>query len=137
MMGIIYFVVIIIANTIGAVSGMGGGVIIKPILDFIGADSVAAISFYSTVAVFTMSIVSTLRQMKNGIKLDLKAIGWISLGAIIGGFLGNTSFEFLLNQFQNDRLVQLIQIILTIITLLFAFLYTKYEWKNFCLRTVF
>lgn len=62
MIGFIYFVVIVLANTAGAVSGMGGGVLIKPIFDFIGAHSVAAISFYSAVAVFTMSLVSTSKR---------------------------------------------------------------------------
>lgn len=33
MKGFIYFIVIILANTVGAISGMGGGVIIKPVLD--------------------------------------------------------------------------------------------------------
>ena len=37
MIGIIYFIVIVLANTVGAVSGMGGGVLIKPIFDFLGA----------------------------------------------------------------------------------------------------
>ena len=44
MIGLIYFVVIVLANTVGAISGMGGGVLIKPILDLIGAHSVAGIS---------------------------------------------------------------------------------------------
>ncbi|KAF1303205.1 MULTISPECIES: sulfite exporter TauE/SafE family protein [Enterococcus] len=129
--GLIYFIVIILANSIGAVSGMGGGVIIKPILDFIGAHSVAAISFYSTVAVFTMALVSTWRQIKNGVAVKGRVIGWISLGAVIGGFLGNVTFERLLELFQKDQMVQLIQIGLTVLTLLFAFFYTKYDWKNF------
>ncbi|MCZ1638388.1 sulfite exporter TauE/SafE family protein, partial [Enterococcus faecium] len=33
MIGFIYFIVIVLANTVGAVSGMGGGVLIKPIFD--------------------------------------------------------------------------------------------------------
>ena len=43
--GIVYFIVIVLANTLGAISGMGGGVIIKPVFDMIGVHSVAAISF--------------------------------------------------------------------------------------------
>ena len=49
---ILYFLVIIVANAIGAVSGMGGGVIIKPVLDFIAWDNVATISFYSSLSQF-------------------------------------------------------------------------------------
>ncbi|WP_067843810.1 sulfite exporter TauE/SafE family protein [Amphibacillus sediminis] len=136
MTGLLYFIVIILANTVGAISGMGGGVIIKPVLDFIGAHSVAAISFYSTVAVFTMSIVSTARQAKSGAKLNWKIIGWLSFGAVLGGVLGNVTFEWLLNLLKNDQLVQLIQIGLTIVTLVFAFLYTKYGWVNYHLNHV-
>ena len=50
---LIYFIVIILANSVGAVSGMGGGVIIKPVFfDSLGFHSLSAITFYSSVAVF-------------------------------------------------------------------------------------
>ncbi|WP_086348271.1 sulfite exporter TauE/SafE family protein [Candidatus Enterococcus clewellii] len=136
MTGILYFFVIIIANTIGAVSGMGGGVIIKPVLDFIHADTVVSISFYSSVAVFTMSFVSTWRQLKNGVQLDWRMLSWISLGAVMGGIGGNLTFDYFLQLFQEERGVQLVQIGVTIITLLFAFFYTKYNWKNYQLKHV-
>lgn len=131
MIGILYFIVIILANTVGAISGMGGGVLIKPIFDFIGAHSVAAISFYSTTAVFTMSIVSTARQLSSGRKFDWRIAGGVSAGAVLGGVLGNTAFELFLKLFSDEKLVQLIQIALTILTLLFAFLYTRCDWRSF------
>lgn len=124
--GIIYFVVIILANTLGAISGMGGGVLIKPLFDTLGFHSLAAISFYSSVAVFTMSIVSTFRQYKNGLSLQGNVALVISAGSVIGGVLGNTVFEALLHFFSEERYVQLIQILLTIVTLLAALVYTKY-----------
>ncbi|MCA5014138.1 MULTISPECIES: sulfite exporter TauE/SafE family protein [unclassified Enterococcus] len=124
--GIIYFLVIIFANTVGAISGMGGGVIIKPVLDAFHFHTLAAISFYSSVAVFTMSIVSTLRQLKNGLTLRIQIALLVSLGSVIGGIAGNSSFEFLLKWFSDEKYVQLIQIVLTIMTLLFAFIYTKF-----------
>lgn len=133
MIGIIYFFVIVFANTLGAVSGMGGGVIIKPLLDLIGAHSVVAVSFYSTVAVFTMSVVSTLRQMKNGIKINFFSVINLSIGAVFGGVFGNIVFEYILNIFQSEKIVETVQIILTVTTLLFALLYTKYKCKNFLL----
>lgn len=136
MIGVIYFIVIVFANTVGAISGMGGGVLIKPILDFIGIHSVAAISFYSATAVFTMSIVSTGKKLASGQKLNWQIVGWVSGGAILGGIFGNVAFEFLLWVFDKEDFVQLIQIGLTIVTLLFAFLYTKYDWKNYRLRHV-
>jgi len=128
MIGFLYFIVIVLANTLGAVSGMGGGVLIKPIFDFIGAHSVAAISFYSATAVLTMSIVSTTKQLRSGQKFDWQIVSWVSIGAVIGGVLGNAAFDVLLNDLKNDDVVQLIQIVLTILTLLFAFFYTKNHW---------
>ncbi len=129
--GIIYFIVIILANTVGAISGMGGGVIIKPVLDTLHFHSLAAISFYSSVAVFTMSIVSTMRQLKNGLKLQIPIAIFVSLGSVVGGISGNTVFESLLRLFSDEKYVQLVQIILTIVTLLFAYFYTKIgnEWS--------
>lgn len=134
MIGIVYFFVIIIANSIGAVSGMGGGVIIKPIFDFIGADSVTSITFYSAIAVLTMSIVSTFRQFKSGIELELKIIGWLSAGAVVGGIIGNATFEYLLGLFVDEKDLQFLQIVLTVLTLLFAYFYSKFNWKNFSFK---
>lgn len=131
LVGIIYFIVIIIANTVGAISGMGGGVIIKPVMDLFGFHSVAAISFYSTVAVFTMSISSTLRQLESGQKVHWRIVVWVSLGSILGGIFGNLAFEALLLYFANEQSVQLLQIVLTIFTLAFAFLYTRCHWRSF------
>ncbi|MGX6961250.1 sulfite exporter TauE/SafE family protein [Vagococcus xieshaowenii] len=136
MIGIIYFVAIIIANTLGAISGMGGGVLIKPIFDFIGVDSVAVISFYSSVAVFTMSLVSTTRQLQNGISFDKRNVTWLSLGALIGGIFGNQLLDEMLMSFSNDQHVKLVQISLTIITLLFALFYNNLDLKNLSLREV-
>lgn len=129
--GIIYFLVIVIANALGAVSGMGGGVLIKPVFDFIGAHSVEAISFYSTVAVFTMSIVSTSKQLKNGLKVNWKMVGWISAGAVVGGIAGKELFTYFLETLHNDGLVNQIQIIVTIITLLYALIYTHFKFGSF------
>ncbi|GCF93568.1 hypothetical protein NRIC_14590 [Enterococcus florum] len=131
MIGLVYFLVIVSANTIGAISGMGGGVLIKPIFDVIGAHSLAAISFYSSMAVFTMSIVSTLRQVRNKVSIHWNKALLISVGSMSGGALGNLAFEWIL-QFSNERTTQMLQIILTILTLLFALFYSKKENFSFC-----
>lgn len=131
MIGIIYFIVIVFANTIGAISGMGGGVLIKPIFDLIHVHSVAAISFYSSVAVLTMSVVSTSKQLQNGIQIKWPFAIQVSLGAVVGGLLGNIVFEKILALFPAGREVQLVQIVLTVITLVFSYLYSKGMWQNF------
>lgn len=130
MIGLIYFMVIVLANTVGAISGMGGGVLIKPVLDLIDVHSVAAISFYSSIAVLTMSLVSTYKQVSNGLEVKWGFASQLSIGAVIGGLLGNNVFETILSHFPSGREVQLVQIILTIVTLVFSFLHSKGLWQN-------
>jgi len=131
--GLIYFIVIILANTVGSISGMGGGVIIKPVLDTIGYHSVVSVAFYSSVAVFTMSITSTLKQISNGVKIEVKPALTISFGSIVGGLLGNKLFEHLLYIFPYEESVKLIQIGLTILSLIFVLIYTKEGMKTYSL----
>ena len=50
MLYIIYTLVILTATSLGAVAGLGGGVIIKPLLDLVGAHDAATINIYSSVA---------------------------------------------------------------------------------------
>ncbi|MGT2742432.1 sulfite exporter TauE/SafE family protein [Streptococcus plurextorum] len=135
--GLLYFLVIIFANTLGAISGMGGGVLIKPIFDLIGADSLAAISFFSSVAVFTMSIVSTYRQWKNGVRLNLFWLLMIATGSLLGGLVGNVAFERLLERLEDEHQVQLIQIGLTMVSLLFALVYNRYKLKSYHCQSPF
>ncbi len=51
---IIYSIIVLCATMIGAITGLGGGIIIKPAFDVVGMDTTSMISVYSTVAVFTM-----------------------------------------------------------------------------------
>ena len=58
MIVIIYGLIIIVATTLGAFVGLGGGVIIKPILDLIGHDTIDVVNFISSCSVFSMSSTS-------------------------------------------------------------------------------
>lgn len=131
---LLYFIIIVLSNTVGAISGMGGGVIIKPVLDTFGFHSLAAISFYSSVAVFTMSISSTYKQIKNGVKINWLQSLFISIGSVIGGIVGNKLFVYLLDFYGSQREVQLIQIVLTVISLILVLVYTLTESKTLHLK---
>lgn len=128
---LIYFVTILLSNTVGALSGMGGGVIIKPILDFLGFHSLSSIAFYSSVAVFVMSISSTYKQYQNGIYIDWRKAISISFGSLIGGLLG----DWLLNQalliFSNQGKVQFIQYVIMLVTLVIVLLYNQLSTWTF------
>lgn len=123
---LIYFFTIFLSNTLGAISGMGGGVIIKPVLDTIGLHSLRAITFYSSIAVFTMSISSIYKQIRNGIIIHYKNAIGLSVGSLIGGVLGDIILTFFISFFHHDDKVQVIQYILMIITLLSVLFYNQF-----------
>lgn len=85
---VLYSVIILIATIFGAIAGLGGGVIIKPLFDIIGVHDASTIGFYSSVAVFTRCVVSIFKQIKKGFQFDLKTMIFIAIGSLIGGLLG-------------------------------------------------
>lgn len=115
MIGIIYAIVILIATFLGASAGLGGGVIIKPVLDFIGFHDLNTISFLSTSAVFTMAVYSTIKQIRNKVKFDVMMILLVSIGAMIGGNLGSSMFSALLNVMEPDMITALQSSILALL----------------------
>lgn len=108
MLSVIYAVVILIATTLGAFVGLGGGVIIKPVLDFIGAEPRMQVDFLSCAAVFTMSIVSTGKSIKNKVDFKKNIIAFIALGSVAGGYLGSACMD-LLEGVANQNIIRCIQ----------------------------
>lgn len=91
---LLYLLIAIAATTIGAITGMGGGVFMKPILDILGDFSVATISMLSTITVFCMSLVSVFRQRKSEDKPAASIAVPLAIGAVVGGNLGNTLLNY-------------------------------------------
>ncbi len=87
-MYVLYFLISIGATTIGAITGMGGGVFIKPILDIVGDFDVGTISMLSAITVFCMSLVSAVRQRKSEHRPENTVAIPLALGAVLGGNLG-------------------------------------------------
>lgn len=115
---LIYGLIIITATFLGAFVGLGGGVIIKPLLDLIGKDTVNVVNFISTCAVFSMSISSTVKHAIAKTKIDCKFLLIISIGAVAGGTAGSSFFSYLLTIFNNAMLKSLQGLILGILLVL-------------------
>jgi len=128
-MGIIYFLIVFIATTAGAVAGVGGGVIIKPALDAIGQYTVETIGILSSIAVFSMAVVATVRRVIKGLTLDIKIV-LLAIGSIAGGLLGKELF-YTLTSSMDSSLVKLIQAI--IIMLLMVLILFKDRMKRHCI----
>lgn len=101
MLALVYSLVILVATTLGAFVGLGGGVIIKPVLDFIGQEPRMQVDFLSSVAVFTMSIVSTGKAIRNKVNFKKDIVIFMAAGSIAGGFLGSYGMDLLEKHFVN------------------------------------
>lgn len=90
---LIFFFVALGASIVGAICGIGGGVIIKPVLDLLHLETVAAISFLSGCTVLSMSCYSVRKSLLAGEKRVSLRIGTpLAIGAAVGGLAGNQLF---------------------------------------------
>lgn len=134
----LYFLICFAASIAGAICGIGGGVIVKPVLDLFGWDSVSTISFLSGCMVLSMSCYSVGRSMIAGEKtVKAKTITPLAIGASVGGIVGKQLFGYIKALFENPERVGGVQAIcLTLITVgtLFYTLYKRrimpHEVKN-------
>lgn len=126
-MEFIYFIISAIASFVGAISGIGGGIIIKPVMDSLGTMSVGIISFLSGCTVLSMSTVSLIRKRKEETKINMDITLYLAIGACIGGIFGKELFDRSRIIFKNDSLVGMIQSILLLLINLAIIFYMKNE----------
>ena len=117
-MAILIFAICLLASVAGSICGIGGGVIIKPVLDALGIMSVSAISFLSGLTVLSMSAVSVFKQRTLHLT-ELRTGSLLALGAVAGGIAGNAVFHTLKTALGSDRFVGMVQaLVLGLITLM-------------------
>jgi len=131
-MGILYFFIVLAATSVGAIAGVGGGVLIKPTLDAIGHYNVETIGVLSSIAVLAMAIVATGRRFIQGLKIDRKIV-LLAIGAIAGGFAGKEIFYRLLSVIDGSivKIIQSSLIALLMVIILFKNKLPKYCIENF------
>lgn len=122
---ILFSLVSFAASIVGAICGIGGGVIIKPVLDMFGWASVSAISFFSSCTVLSMSFYSVGKSMLAREKsVDLKIGTPLAIGAAFGGIAGKILFSYVRSFFENQNTVGAVQAaclaVITIGTLLYT-----------------
>ena len=120
-MTVIVVITAFIATILGSISGIGGGVIIKPVMDAILDLSASTISFLSGTTVLTMTIVSLLRSRGGETKVDRRGT-FLAVGGAIGGLLGKMLFSFVAEGASDPSLVSLLQnIVMVVLTLMVLF----------------
>lgn len=134
----LYFLITLFATTLGSTTGMGGGVIIKPVLDAFGHYGVETVGVLSSISVFTMSLISVFRKMRvsNDVKLNI-AIP-LAIGSIIGGYFGNFIFKIAIAS-QQANIVKIIQnsILGILLIIIFIYMQNKEKIKSIKLESLF
>ncbi|RLQ96319.1 sulfite exporter TauE/SafE family protein [Falsibacillus albus] len=128
-MYIIYFIVGLGASIVGALAGLGGGVIIKPVLDALGQYHVSTITVLSAATVFTMSVVSLLKAQSSGVKVKGKLSLIISIGSVIGGVIGKFLFNHIEVIAEDDNLITVIQAGILAVLMLVIYIFVQYKHK--------
>ncbi len=102
-MSVIYFLIAFFSTVTGSMTGLGGGVIIKPVLDAIGNHDIKTISILSSFTVFSMAITSVIKQTRLGFKIE-KCFYFLTTGAVLGGIIGKYGFNKLAHIIDLDLL---------------------------------
>lgn len=90
----IVFAICFFASVVGAICGIGGGVIIKPVLDAFGIMDVSTISFLSGCTVLSMTTYSVIRSKVSGSSRIQQKTGFpLAVGAAVGGVTGKYLFQ--------------------------------------------
>ncbi len=129
-MNLLFFTVSFLASIIGSICGIGGGVIIKPVLDAAGIMTISSINFLSGCTVLSMSLISMLQSfIKKDKEIKLNTCTPLAIGAAIGGLLGKEAFQYILYVFSDKNKVVAFQAIILIAVTAATLLYTIYASK--------
>lgn len=122
---ILYFVISFICSTVGAICGVGGGVVIKPVLDMLRIGTPAAVNFLSGCTVLSMSMYSVGKALRAGdSKVETSTGTPLALGAAAGGVLGKQLFSGVKALFNGSPMVGGIQAVTLGVITLGTLLYT-------------
>ena len=124
-MDILFFVVAFLSSIVGAICGIGGGVVIKPVLDMLQMGAPATINFLSGCTVLSMSLYSVSKALRSGdSKVEMSTGTPLALGAALGGVVGKEMFSAVKAFFDGSPMVGGVKAIALGIITLGTLLYT-------------
>lgn len=124
-MELIYLLVSFGASIVGAICGIGGGVVIKPVLDLLQLGTVSTINFLSGCTVLSMSLYSVGKGMiRRESNVEFSTGTPLAIGAVLGGIAGKELFSAVKRVFANGEMVGGVQAIALGIITVGTLLYT-------------
>ncbi len=131
-MNIIYFIIAFFATFAGSITGMGGGVIIKPVFDILGTFDAQSISTLSSITVFFMALYSSAKAVRKKASIDAKAAVSVAIGSVIGANIGQTLLNMITSSLPNNLVVITQNVLLAImIAVVYVYMKNKKNIKSF------
>lgn len=87
------FLVALLTSIVGSITGVGSGILMKPILDLFSGYPVDVINIMSSITVFAMSLSAMIKELKNKVTIDYNTVIFLSGESIVGGVIGKRIFE--------------------------------------------
>ena len=129
-MDILFFVVAFLSSIVGAICGIGGGVVIKPVLDMLQMGAPATINFLSGCTVLSMSLYSVSKSLRAGdSKVEMSTGTPLAIGAALGGVVGKELFSAVKDFYGGSPMVGGVQAVALGIITLGTLLYTVNKAK--------
>ncbi len=126
------FIICVAATIIGGISGVGGGVIIKPVMDAVSGMSVSSISFLSGCTVLGMSTASMINSRNGEVRIDRCRGTLLAVGAAAGGVTGKELFECAASAGGSG--IHVVQQVLMVVVTLGVLVYTVYSGRIHTLK---
>ncbi|MGN0164332.1 MAG: TSUP family transporter [Candidatus Ornithomonoglobus sp.] len=129
MTALILFIISCGASVVGAITGIGGGIIIKPLVDAAGLLTPDTVNFLSGCTVLAMSAVSVMRNRSTGFKIDNRRTPYLAVGAAAGGFCGRLAFRSMMTLVSSTQSVTVFQNIIILLLTAIVLWYELYSSK--------
>ena len=100
-----FFFIALIATTLGAITGMGGGVMLRPALDLFSNLDALSVSMMSSISVFSMTIISIGKQVQQKSIPPLTLSAALALGSLIGGNIGQFLLSNIVRNTENHLVI--------------------------------
>lgn len=125
MTAIIVFFICFFASVIGSICGIGGGVIIKPLLDSLSVFPVPTINFLSSCTVLSMATYTVIcSKCSRESQIEFHSTSILGVGSAIGGVIGNRTFRIAQVLCATPRQAGAMQAALLVVVLAATLIYT-------------
>lgn len=109
-----YAILALLSTILGAVAGIGGGIIIRPLLALMGVGKELA-SFTVALTVLAMSIANLISHRWHGTELRLHGTLMLALGSLCGGFAGGSLMGVASTGFINASYIAVLLLVLIVV----------------------